>query len=408
MRRTTRVGVILAVVGMLGPARPAPGQPVAPGMPAVSPEVNALAQAMADQVRQLGDAVEADLGPRPGGRELAQDTRELSQAVGEFQKVLAAARDPFPVRQAYAGIDAGWNHLRVRLSPPGVATPAVSRAAQRVAETDARIHQVLGINAYPPDYYGTGPAPSGLAEAKRLALALVDRAQALAAVIRADLVGGMGARLLQEAINLAQAADAFHDGIDLNASPALARAGFAAVSAQSDDLDRDLAAAPTTPRVLAAWQAYESAYVLMRRNLGLPVEPEDLPGTAIATGGPSPIVALSERLIDEVVTFLRDFRATGGAVPEAGLIEADLIRLRDAAEDFRRDVGPGADVGRLAYEFRDVDVAWQRLARRASRVARGRVGPGLAMIGKMGQTCAQIHQLLGLPGYPPAIVPPPG
>ncbi len=192
MRRSTRVRAILAIVGILGLARPAPGQPAAAGVPAVSPEVNALAQAMADQVRQLGDAVEADLGPRPGGKELAQDTRELGQAVGEFQKVLAAARDPFQVRQAYAGIDASWNHLRVRLSPPGLATPAVSRAARRVAETDARIHQVLGINTYPTDYYGTGPAPSGLAEAKRLALALVDRAEALAAVIRADLVGGMG------------------------------------------------------------------------------------------------------------------------------------------------------------------------------------------------------------------------
>ncbi len=146
----------------------------------------------------------------------------------------------------------------------------------------------------------------------------------------------------------------------------------------------------------------------MRRNLGLPVQPEDLPGTALATGGPSPVVALADRLIDEVVTFLRDFRAAGGTVPEAGLIEADLIRLRDDAEDFRRDVGRGLDVGQLAYEFRFVDAAWQRLARRTNRIARGRVGPGLAMIGKMGQTCAQIHRLLGLPGYPPVVVPIPG
>jgi hypothetical protein len=295
--------------------------------------------------------------------------------------------------------------MQAQLAQPGFATPAVSAAAQRVGQIDNQIHQALGINTYPPEYYGRGTAPTGLAEAQRLGLALVDRAQAVAAAIRADQPGAIGAQLLQATINLAQAADAFHDSLDLNASPSVARNGFAAVAAQSDELDRALATSAVTPRVQAAWQAYESAYVLMRQNLGLPIQAEDRPGTALPASGPSPLVALADKLVAQVGSFLQTFSQTGGSVPEAGLIQADLARLRDLAVRFEQGVTQGLDPGRLAYEFRDIDAAWQRVARRTNRVARGRVGPGLQQISEMGETCAQIHQLLGLPGYPPAVTP---
>ena len=51
------------------------------------------------------------------------------------------------------------------------------------------------------------------------------------------------------------------------------------------------------------------------------------------------------------------------------------------------------------------------LARRINRIARGRTGPNIQTAMQMGETCRQLHQLLGMPGYPPtlgAVVPAPG
>ena len=61
------------------------------------------------------------------------------------------------------------------------------RAAERVDQLEAQIRQALGANAPPAGFYAGGPAPSGVADTQRLAHALVDRADALASAIQADL-----------------------------------------------------------------------------------------------------------------------------------------------------------------------------------------------------------------------------
>ncbi|MBV8268694.1 MAG: hypothetical protein JO252_20380, partial [Planctomycetaceae bacterium] len=83
---------------------------------------------------------------------------------------------------------------------------------------------------------------------------------------------------------------------------------------------------------------------------------------------------------------------------------ADAQRLQAAAADFRQDAARGLNTGQLAYEFRDVDALWQRLARRTNRIARGRSGPNIQQVASMGQTIAQIHQLLGMPGFAPMVI----
>ena len=64
--------------------------------------------------------------------------------------------------------------------------------------------------------------------------------------------------------------------------------------------------------------------------------------------------------------------------------------------------------GKLYYGFRDVDALWQRLARRVNRVARGRMGPNIQQVQRIGATCEQIHRVLGMPGYPPVLGGPAG
>ncbi|HMB03803.1 MAG TPA: hypothetical protein VKP69_08690 [Isosphaeraceae bacterium] len=242
-----------------------------------------------------------------------------------------------------------------------------------------------------------------MTDTQRLAQALVDRAEALAAVIRADMIGPGGARPVQESATLVAVADAFHDGIDLNAAPAVARNGFAGVDALTDDLRRDLAASALTPRVRAAWQSYLAAEVLLKQDLGLVNTQADLAGTAIVANGPTPVVGPADQLVTQVNDFIQVFSQTAGAVPEGDLFLADARRLQAAAVDFQHDVARGLKPGQLAYEFRDVDVLWDRLARRTDRIARGRTGPNIQQVGRMGQTIAEIHRLLAIPGYPASI-----
>jgi len=58
----------------------------------------------------------------------------------------------------------------------------------------------------------------------------------------------------------------------------------------------------------------------------------------------------------------------------------------------------------MADEFQDVDACWQRLVRRVNRISRGRTGPNIQQVQKMGATCEQIHTVLGMPGYPPTLI----
>src|SRR4051794_29266371 len=185
--------------------------PPTPG-PSARPlaDLNNLTHRMAERVRHLGEDIGSDLGRTPQGRHLLEDLRELAVSVDEFHESLHDTRDPYRLRQAYTGIDQTWHHLKWQLTQPGVASPAVDRAAGRVDEIDAAIHQAMGLRAYAPAY---GPPPPGapavaveLVEARRLAVALEQRAQALAAVVQADMAGVPGSnRLARDAARLAQA-----------------------------------------------------------------------------------------------------------------------------------------------------------------------------------------------------------
>ena len=117
-------------------------------------------------------------------------------------------------------------------------------------------------------------------------------------------------------------------------------------------------------------------------------------------GGIPPIVGLSSQLADQVNQFVQVFGPNAGNVPEGGLMLIDAQRLQAAASEFQRSAAGGLPPNQLAYEFRDVDALWQRLARRVNRVARGRMGPNIQQVQRIGESCEQIHRVLGMPGYP--------
>jgi hypothetical protein len=386
---------------------PSPDPSARPQTPAVAAaELGALASRMAEQARRLSEVIAAELGGNDRGRRLERESTELAQAVGEFRRAVRDGVDRFTLRQAYAGVDATWHQLAAELSRRGTTTPALTRAVGDVAETDARIHAALGMNPAPAGYYGA-QAPTGVADVQRLAHALVDRAERLAAVVRTDMTGPGAGRAVQDAVNLAALADTFHDSLRLEGRvDAVIANGYSGVAGQADRLAGDLVKTPP-PRVQAAWQAFRSVDVLLRQALGMRLDPSLLAGTALAPGDPLPLVVLAGQLVEQVSAFLQVFGPTARNVPEGDLFLADAQVLQEAATAFRQKALSGMSPAQLAFEFRPADAVWQRLARRTARIARGRTGPNIQQLDQIGQTVAEIHRLLGVPGYPPVIAPAP-
>jgi len=388
-----------AALLLLGLARVGPAQARQPA----APDVNALAHQMAERVRHLGEDIQSDLGQTPGGRHLVEDTQELAQAVDGFHESLHNQPNAFQVRQAYTGIDGTWHHLKSLLVRPENATPGVRQAMARVDQLDAQIHQALGLNDAPPGYSGVGPAPTGVADVRRLAHALVDRSQALAAVIPVDMATSPDAAALGQVANdLAAASDRFHDALDAGQAPEAARAAYNPVVALINQLGAPLAAGP--PRVRQTWQGVLTVDAQIRQGLGLG-GPQIPPPIPVVPGG-SPIQALADQLLGQTDQFLQGFAPIVNDHPANPAILADAQRLRAEADNFRQDVARGLDQGRLAYEYREVDATWQRMWRRIDRVSRGRNGPNIERAREIGPICAQLHQALGMPGYSPNFPPP--
>jgi hypothetical protein len=368
-------------------------------------DASTLARALSDRVRELGDAISADLGKTPAGAVLLQDTRELGLTVDEFFQALPGTPDGLRRRQLYSGVDSGWHHLRGQLGRAGTTSPGVDAAVKRMGEADNALHRVLGLNPYPAVYYGDRASPGGMREVQRLARALVDRAEALLTAVRADLRGPSGSRLAEKVSSLVQAADVFHDGIDIAARPDdLARNGFAGVGVAADAVATDLASVQPSDRVRAAWRAFDTTETLLRQVLKLPTRTRT-PGDTGPVELRTPVATLADRLIAQLDEFLIVFTREARFVQEGGIFIADARRLAGAAAAFRTEIPRAIEVGQLAYAFRDVDALWQVLARRTNRIAAGQGGPNVQRIEAIGQTVAEIRQLLGMPGVPAVVGP---
>src|SRR5262249_50148248 len=130
----------------------------------------------------------------------------------------------------------------------------------------------------------------------------------------------------------------------------------------------------------------------------------DQNASAIPVNGQTPITELADRLVRQADEFLIVFTPEARNVSEGGYFIADVRRLRAAAAAFRAQIVRAIDVGQLAFAFQDVGALWEILARRTNRIA-GQEGPNVQRIQGIGQTVAEIHRLLGMPGYPAVVGP---
>ncbi len=380
--------------------------------PQIDPaQVTQTAQRMAERVRILGEEAGDSFAGTPGSQYLRQDVEELSQSLDDFAARSNQNTDPNRLRQQFRGINTAWSTVRGQLLRPSVGlgpAPGVDRSVARIDELDNQLQALLGLNATPRDFYGQGPPLTGLDETRRLAHALADRALALSSTVRVEMLSGPNGNLLaREADDLARAGDAFHDALESNRIPAQDVAGqFGQTLSIGEAMRRDYAGVVLTPNVRNNWAAYQSVEALLRQRLNLgttvvasPIPPQVLPPVT-APGPAANLVPVTDQLLGQLDDFIRVFSATAGRVPEGRQFLDDAGRMRNATINFRNELVAGADLGRLAYQFRDVDDCFQRLARRTSRIAQGRTGPNIQQVQLMGQSCSSIHQFLGMPGFP--------
>lgn len=407
------------------PQEPAPVVVTAPGQ---SPsEEGRLARSMADEVRRLADDIATDLANSREGRHAAEDARELAQAIDEFRQNRRAGADPIAVRRSYANLHASWEHLHAALGRPGIVTPVIERDLARIDGVDDALAKALGMNTLPQGYYSTTtttvtqPAPGaavppGNLHMRRLAHTLVDRAEGLALAAQQDLGPDPSAvRVITDVRALAREADAWYDGLAINTTPPAAARAFGPVDVLAGRVERYVTSRGFPATTAAAWQQFASAEVLVKRELGLNTPPPAVtvavPGVAVVPApAPPPVTSdrllvLADQLVQQSSDFVRVFGPTAGAVPQGGAMLSDGERLAAASVAFRDAARGGADVNSLALTYRDVDAIWDRLARRVNRIAKGRTGPNIQQVAKIGGTCAMIHDALGLPGTVPVVGP---
>ena len=404
MRRWSSLVVMVVGVGVGFATEPSRGQGLQFGTPVA--DVNQLTQGLAGRVRHLGEDIASELGRDPGAQHLLEDTQEMALAVDEFQATLRGPIDANRTGQGFAGIDSTWQHLRSQLTGPGYSdNPAVNRAMVRVDEFMGQIRQALGINPPPAAYNNYGPAPSGVADIQRLAHALVSRSQALLGTIQVSMANDPNRVALSNDVGqLVQLADNFHDAIDTNQPVAVVARAFAPVDQLTDRIEAFIRSGGVPPDVQQAWEGVASVEVLLHQNLGLNT-PLPVVETSILQppgGGPSPLVGLSNQFVGQLDAYIGTFGSTGRPGVQALSALGDAQRVRAAAVGFQRLVARGAPPNQLAHEFRAVDVLWQRLIRRASRITQGRTGPYVQQVQAIGATYEQIHRVLGSTGFPPA------
>lgn len=115
--------------------------------------------------------------------------------------------------------------------------------------------------------------------------------------------------------------------------------------------------------------------------------------------GPSPfgpqgrmLLGMSGQLVAEVDAFVVAFTRDAHIVPQGRQMLTDARRLRDAAFEFDLAARQGVDPRRLSSLARDIDRHASRLVNRVDRVARGRLGPNIAHVYRIGALAEDLQR----------------
>lgn len=104
------------------------------------------------------------------------------------------------------------------------------------------------------------------------------------------------------------------------------------------------------------------------------------------------LLQVSGQLVAEVDDFLAAFATTAHVVPQGRQMQTDANRLLDAAVELDLALRRGVDPRRLESLAREVDRHSNRLINRVDRVARGRIGPNIAQVYRIGAIAEDLRR----------------
>jgi hypothetical protein len=310
----------------LAPLPPPPPQPPQP--PALSPQFVQARQTVA-VLRQRAEVMVASmreqLGNYPARDHVLSDATQLIQRSESFEAFLgqnpAARAGPDGLRvdqrrghlpaqrpEPAAAAGAGAGGLAVLLADPALDPPGPGRPAGPAADGPCTAPPAGGVvQAVSPQ----------VANARRISLALHQRAEVLVATMRTDLQGyANAAHVVQDAHQIVGQTEAFQEFLAQNPSPEQIRVAYAPIGQFATCLQGDLTRQPPPPSVLGAWQSFAQAQYLIHDALQLPPPAPTVRVVLRPPSGPSPVVGLTDQLVAETEAFLRVFGPTVRVVPE--------------------------------------------------------------------------------------------
>ncbi len=374
--QTRRMTLGLALALSMGLALPGPRPGRVPGRP------ERLDQPDGRQKHRLGAKTRPPTWRvHPQGQQLTQNAQEFAQSVDEFRQSLHDNPDPPGSVRRMPGSRRPGNTCRGSSRARRPPRPWPRRPRSR--GWTPRSVRPSG-NAPPAGFSDGGAGPErGSAETQRLAHALVDRADGVVAAIQTDLWAGTrtGPPLASGTPGLARWPTPSTTPSTSNQRPGRGLRPSAPSMCFADRVERSI---PTMNQVPPRGTG-RLAGVRLGRG---PDPPEPRPPLAPARP-PGPLApppaegrrrssAWPTNSSSRSTAFVQA-SARRRAVPEGGSCSTTPSGSRPPPADSGRTRGKLAP-NQLAFEFRDVDAVWQRLARRIDRIARGRTGPNIQQV----------------------------
>jgi hypothetical protein len=253
----------------------------------------------------------------------------------------------------------------------------------------------------PPDpLQDRGPLTAAPSDLNSLTHEMAERVRHLAEDVASDMgATPEGQHLLRDTREVAGAVDLLHENLHRDADPVRVARSYREIDSSWHHVKDQLAQLGATPAVLRAAGRVEEIDRLLHQSrapAGRPW-PAGMSRTALRPAyNPAAAVApVADGLAAHADQFVQRFVATTSKVPEGAGFIADISRLRDVAGALAQDAQVGQSPEQLVPRVAQLNQAWAVLKARLDRVANGRpLGPNIADLLDMGDTVAQITQLL--------------
>lgn len=246
---------------------------------------------------------------------------------------------------------------------------------------------VLGAS---PAAVGQAIAPPGRAagtDLNGLVHRMSEQVQHLYEDIESDLGRSpAGRHLLQDAQELSQAIDQFHESLHTRRAPAQVRQAYLGIDGSWHHLKEALARRGSSPAVDRAVLRVDQIDQQLHQVLTLDV--------------PDPLATLCERMFNRVQDLCEDIERDLGQTPAGRHVLQDAQELATSVQEFDQAATSTTDLFQLRHAYSGIDTTWDHL--KQSLAQRGSTAGIDRELRRVEEINVEIHQSLGQQDFEPA------